>query len=147
MALEQRAREAAAPIRRGSVGAAYGRADGVLDESRDDTTTTEAVGTATTEIERSTRRYARYSSGPISCMGTPERIDRAEDGVIVVFDDGDRLPLPGISRVEIAGHAHEVLTFAVIPHEGFEADARASVQTLATLFVPYPKVTAQFIIE
>ena len=80
-------------------------------------------------------------------MRTPDRVEPAEDGVIVVFDDGIRLHLPGISRVEIDGHAHEALTLAVIPHEGSEAEAWASAQTLAALFWPYPQVTARFVIE
>ena len=80
-------------------------------------------------------------------MRTPDRVQQSEDGVIVVFNDGDRLPLPGICRVEIEGHAHEALTFAVIPHAGAEVEAWTSAQTLATLFVPCPKVTARYIIE
>lgn len=78
---------------------------------------------------------------------TPDRIERSEDGVIVVFEDGDRLPLPGICRVEIDGHAHEALTYAVIPHTGCEAEAWTSAKTLATLFWPSSKVTARYVIE
>ena len=80
-------------------------------------------------------------------MRTPDRVEQAEDGVIVVFGDGDRLHLPGICRVEIDGHAHEALRFAVIPHAGSEAEAWASAQTLAALFWPNPQVTARFVIE
>ena len=80
-------------------------------------------------------------------MTTPDRIEEADDGVFVVFEDGDRLHLPGICRVEIDGHAHGALSFAVIPHAGSEAEAWASAQTLATLFWPYPQVTARYVIE